>query len=245
VIVPLTERAFRLLAVAPVPGCIAEFGVYKGEGLSNLATLARKHLGELPPLYGFDSFEGMPPTDEPLELTLEEFWAEGTFRDTSLEAVQARFREEGVPATLVKGVFSDLSPLETYGIERVAMAHLDADIYEGYRDALQLLTPHLQVGSVLLFDEIVAPNEWRFQSVRQHGQRAVREWEAETGLNLHLIRFEWTVALCVIVDEEYLKTHWRLIDRLRKDSLEESARNIAKILLGREREERMHLDASD
>lgn len=235
-----TERAFRLMEAVPVKGCIVEFGVYQGASLLYFAKLARQILHEVPPMYGFDSFEGMPPTQQSLEADLARDWAKGTFGDTSLEEVQGRLVREGARAKLVKGVFADLAPLQQYGIDRVRFAHVDADIYEGYRDALRLLTPHLQVGTVIIFDESVPPNDWRYQSVREHGQRAVREWENETRINLHLIRFEWTVALCVVVDEDYLRRHWRIIDRLRKDTISESVRNIGRILLRRDLEARVY-----
>lgn len=234
----LTERAFRLLAAAPVDGAITEFGVYQGGGLISMARFAQKHLGYVPPLYGFDTFEGIPPSDVELTDQLADVWAPGQFSDTSVDQVKARLNMEGVTATLVPGRFSEIGELSEHGIDKVMLANIDADLYEGYRDALNLLTPHLQVGSVLLFDESVPATEWTFQAIRQHGQRAVREWEDATGLNLHLIRFEWTIALCVIVDEEYLRNHWRVIDDLRKDSVGESLKNIAKKALGRPREAR-------
>ena len=40
----LADRAFRLMAAAPVPGCLVEFGVYQGHGLCALARLARRYL---------------------------------------------------------------------------------------------------------------------------------------------------------------------------------------------------------
>jgi hypothetical protein len=166
-------------------------------------------------------------------------WGSGTFADTSLDGVRTTLATERVDATLVPGRFADLKPLSEYGVDRVMLAHIDADIYEGYRDALALLTPHLQVGSVLIFDESVPATDWSMQSVREHGQRAVREWELVSGLNLHLIRFEWTVALCVIVDVDYLHDHWRVIDDLRKDTVRESVLNIARKLLRHPREARV------
>lgn len=235
---PLTERAFRLLKAVPVPGAILEFGVYQGGGLITMAQKAQEHLGAVPPLYGFDTFAGIPPSDTPLEGHAET-WKPGNFADTDVESVQASLRAAGVDATLVPGRFADLQPLSDYGVDRVRLVHIDADIYEGYRDALNLLTPHLQVGSVVLFDESVPATDWSMQSIREHGQRAVREWEEKSGLNLHLIRFEWTVALCVIVDNDYLREHWRVIDDLRKDTVVESVKNVAKKLLGRPREARV------
>ncbi len=234
----LTQRAYRLLSAAPVPGALTEFGVYQGGGLISMARLAQEHLGHTPPLYGFDTFEGMPPTDVELRGALSHYWAPGTFSDTSIGQVRARLERAGVDAELVQGRFSEVGSLADHGIDKVMLAHLDADLYEGYRDALQLLTPHLQIGSVLLFDESIPPNSWSAQSIRDHGQRAVREWEDSSGLNLHLIRYEWTVGLCVIVDEDYLRENWRVIDDLRKDTVTESLKNIAKKALGRHREHR-------
>src|SRR5258708_7334491 len=208
----LAERAFRLSAAAPVDGAIVEFGVYRGSGTLTMARLARRHLGAVPPIFCFDSFAGMPPTDVPLVRELAVEWGTGTFNDTSLEAVQARLEQAGVKATLVKGVFSTLKPLAEYGVGKVRVAHIDADIYEGYRDALRLLTPHVNVGTVIMFDESIPPSDHRYQGVRVHGKRAVEEWEQATGFNLHLIRFASTVALCVSVDESYLLRHDALID---------------------------------
>lgn len=147
--------------------------------------------------------------------------------------MQQRLQSHGVHAKLVQGFFGKLSSLAEYGIGKVRFAHIDADIYEGYRDALRLLTPHVQVGTVMLFDEIVPPTDYRYQSIRNHGKRAVEEWERATGFNLHLIRFEWTVALCAIVDRDYLKRYARVITRLRRDTVQESIKNVVKTLLDR------------
>ena len=157
------------MAAAPVPGCVVEFGEYQGHGLCALGQLARRYLSGVPPIYGFDSFAGMPPSGKPLKGALTQFWAPGTFSDTSQGAVQARLEREDVQAALVPGVFSDLWPLGEYGISRIRFANLDGDIYEGYRNAVRLLTPHLQGRHVPRFDESIPPNEARYQSVREHG----------------------------------------------------------------------------
>ena len=238
----LAERAFALMTKVPIEGAIVEFGVYQGGSLASFVSLARRHLRDVPPVFGFDTFSGIPSSQVELSHALADFWAEGEFANTSVDRVRSRLNKLGVEPTLVPAIFSDLAPLAGYGVDRVRFAHIDADIYEGYRDALQLLTPHLQVGTVIMFDETVPPAEWRYQSIREHGQRALREWEEETGFKLHEIRLEWTVALTVIVDEDYLKRHWRLLTRLRKDTARESLRHLARLALGLELEARVHLD---
>src|SRR5947209_16273178 len=112
------------MAAAPVPGCLVEFGVYQGHGLCALARLARRYLPDVPPIYGFDSFAGMPASSQPLTGALAKFWAPGTFSDTSQGRVEARLHREGVEAKLVPGVFSDLRPLGEYGIDKVRFANL-------------------------------------------------------------------------------------------------------------------------
>jgi hypothetical protein len=231
----LTERAFELTAAVPVRGEIAEFGVWRGGGLETLARLSGKYgLQPAPKIYGFDTFAGIPASEKPLVNKLASVFAEGQFADTSLDFVQKRVPE----ALLVQGVFADVKPLAEYGIEKLRLVHLDGDIYEGYRDALALITPCVQVGTVILGDEPIPPTHWSRTSVREHGQRAIREWEDATGFNLHLIRFEWTVGLYVIVDEDYLRRHWRVIDRLRRDTIRESLQLIANRLLRRPLEAR-------
>lgn len=187
---PLARRAFKLMEAAPVDGCLVEFGVYKGEGLRIMSRLAKVYLQAPPVLYGFDSFEGMPPTSAPLEGGLARDWVRGALSDTRIEAVQQYLHRKRVQARLVKGIFADLSPLVDYGIDKVRFAHIEADIYEGYRDALRLLTPYVQAGTVMLLDEVVPLADFRYQSMRMHGKRALAEWEKATGLNFsHSSRF--------------------------------------------------------
>ena len=209
---------------APVEGCFVEFGVYQGNSLRDTIKMAKKYLGIAPKAYGFDSFSGMPLTKRPLTGKMSESWREGAFADTGVKIVQKRLDEANVKATLIANEFRNLPPLRRIGIKKIRFAYLDADIYEGYKDALRLIAPHLQVGSVIIFDEYFPPSDPRYnESVRQHGMKAIREWEDETGTNLHVIRFAWSAALCVIVDNEYLKKYGSFIESLRRDNIVQSA----------------------
>ncbi len=228
----LAHRAFKLMAAAPIDGCLVEFGVYRGDGLLTMARLARRYLAPPPLMYGFDSFTGMPPTEVPLRSILRQGWAEGVCSDTSVELVQDRLRAHGVSARLIKGMFGELAPLREYGIEQVRFAVIDCDLYEGFRDALRLLTPHVRVGTVLMFDDLIPPTDHRHQSVREHGKRAVEEWEHAVGMNLHLIRIDAPMALCVLVDEAYLERYARAILPLKRDQWGDLATSYARQYLG-------------
>jgi len=91
----------------------------------------------------------------------------------------------------------------------------------------------VQVGTVMLLDEVMPLTDARYQSMRMHGKRALAEWERATGLTLHLIRFESSAALYVIVDEPYLDRFADRIIRVRRDDVKESFVNIAKWFVAR------------
>lgn len=188
-------EAFEYMAAHPVPGVLCEFGVYQGLGLENIAERSKINLGGGIPIYGFDTFEGMPKTAVTLNDNCAEIWRPGGYADTNMETVQARVPE----ANLIKGYFGAALPLAHYGIHRVRFARLDCDLYESYRDALRLLGPCISRGTVLLFDEAVAPDDPRYHdSVRDSGERAVREWQEQSGFRLKVLHNEWTESLTVI-----------------------------------------------
>lgn len=195
----MIDTAFRYIASQPrppgPPGAVVEFGVWQGGGLEILDTYARRYLGDDVQVYGFDTFTGMPVTAVDLQDDHREAWRPGGYNDTSLAAVQTR-----VPrATLIAGEFRTLSRLADYGIRQVRLARIDCDLYEGYQDALRLLTPTLQPGSLLLFDEGVAPDDPRYHdSIAASGERAIREWEATGQWKLRTLEAAWTERLAVV-----------------------------------------------
>lgn len=196
----MIEEAFSLMAKDPSSplGVLCEFGVWKGDGLEQIEFNSRRNLGGSIPVYGFDSFEGMPPTSVHLTNDHAFDWREGSYSDTSVEAVRRRFAEYPM-VHIVKGVFANLPPLASLNIESVRFARLDCDIYEGYRDALALLTPTIRPGTLLLFDEGAAPDDPRYHdSIRDSGIRAIDEWQAGTGWRLRDLHVQWTERLTIV-----------------------------------------------
>ena len=215
-------RAVQLLERTKIQGDIAEFGVYQGGSLAAFGLMLKERNLNYR-LFGFDTFGGMPPTEVVAGDDTDHEWDTSAFRDTSVEDVQAVLHHHNVQATLVKGVFNPNYPLSNYGIEKLAMAHVDADIYEGYRDALTLILPCLQPGTIILCDESepVAVSRYFF-GVKKHGQRAFQEWWLEHDVPLLFIHRSWTIAMYVVVDKEYLDKFGSFITlELMKDSLTE------------------------
>jgi len=137
-----------------IPGNIVEFGVADGASTRVIRKLSQKKI------YALDSFEGLR---EPFENA-----AVGEFAGPVPEI-------PGV--TIVKGFFEDTCTEALRAeVERVAFAHLDADLYDSTLCALRWLTPLLGDGSLLLFDE--------FTGGEKAEARAFADWHGETETQL-------------------------------------------------------------
>jgi hypothetical protein len=123
-----------------------EFGVWYGSSLREWAGLARHPESRF---WGFDSFEGLP-----------EAWdgkPAGTFATK-----QPTFEDERIQ--LVPGLFQHTLPAFLPSWRRTGrlVVHLDADLYTSTLFVLTSLSPLLQSGDVLLFDEFNdLLHEWR------------------------------------------------------------------------------------
>lgn len=160
-----TARPFRSptatlehgLSLAPTDGMALEFGVYTG---STLKVIAAARAGG--PVYGFDSFAGLP-----------EHWRPG-FPEGAFHAPEP----PDVPgAELVVGLFADTLPrfLETHP-GPVGFVHVDCDLYSSTRTVLDLVGPRLSPGAVIVFDEYLNYPGWP-----EHEHRAWREYVTRTG----------------------------------------------------------------
>ena len=126
-----------------------ECGVYKGGTARMLAEFLALHGRPGLKLHLFDTFSGMPKTDEKLDLHRK-----GDFSDTNLEEVRrvvgnperVEFHPGWIPET-----FRDMSN------SQVALAHVDVDIYRSVRDCCEFIYPRLKAGGVMVFDDYGFP----------------------------------------------------------------------------------------
>jgi hypothetical protein len=158
------ERAIDLVNRLGVPGDIVEFGVFAGASLALLAHAQRRHPRALPRrVVGFDSFTGLPATNDPHPV-----WRDGAFAvnewwhptlpvgaPATAGAVRELFRACDLPEpTLVDGVFGETVPrVVPQDVRAAALVHVDCDLYESSRDALAGVADALQDGTMLLFDD--------------------------------------------------------------------------------------------
>ena len=147
-----------------VPGNIIEFGVAGGHSArvirQTLDRLQRLQIaGPKKRIFACDSFLGLPEEYENVFV--------GAF---------ASRRPEIRGVEIVEGYFEDSLTAElARRVGRVALAHLDADLYSSTLGALRWLTPLLDAGSVLLFDEYLGADGTGERLAHEH-------WLAETGL---------------------------------------------------------------
>jgi O-methyltransferase len=163
------EDVFRV----SLEGALVELGHHTADDVAALRETWRGMR-----FFAFDSFQGLPKpegVDEGAPLFQEGKYA------TSQAAFRAGVRQAGVPderVVEVPGWFEDSctpATRERLGLQKAAVVHVDCDLYSSALTALHFVTPLLQEGTLLVFDD------WYFFSADPHKgeQRAFREW-AET-----------------------------------------------------------------
>jgi O-methyltransferase len=168
------------LASAQVAGDYLEFGVYNGQTFSHACRRFAEPAFHHMKCVALDSFEGLPkPAGVDALDSYTGSFSERQFACSSDEFL-ANLTRAGVDlarVTLVKGWFAEsLTPATAArcGIDRIAVAWIDCDLYESTVPVLQFITSRLSTGSVVVFDD------WRcFRNRPDCGeQRACREWLA-------------------------------------------------------------------
>jgi hypothetical protein len=153
VLVSLLEQCLGL------EGDIAECGVYRGATLIPMGLYLKQRDGKKV-AYGFDSFEGFDASVDS-EIALgglpNSEKRRGGFDDTSYEYVAAKVRRFGLEGhvKLVRGFLADT--LASYADKRFCFVHLDVDIYESYKLALEFFYPRCVPKAVILLDEYNDP----------------------------------------------------------------------------------------
>jgi len=142
----------RCREISDLSGCIVECGVGWGGGLLNFA-YAEKSRGTKRTIWGFDTFEGFPSIHE------EDQWASRPGQlARSQEQVLEYLKSGGIGddfitsyIRLVKGDVKETT--KDCKIDRIALLHLDLDLYEGYKYALENLYDRVVRGGIVMFDE--------------------------------------------------------------------------------------------
>lgn len=145
-----------------IEGPILEFGVWRGNTINFLAELLPNSK-----IYGFDAFEGLP----------DPWFGVGRFARQG-EAPQVRDNVE-----LVIGWFDQTLPmfLNANMFDRVALLHIDCDIYSSTQTVLNGLRKRIGPGTIIVFDEYFNYTSWE-----RHEYAAFKEF-----VEYHQIQYEY------------------------------------------------------
>ncbi|HLN31158.1 MAG TPA: TylF/MycF/NovP-related O-methyltransferase [Gemmataceae bacterium] len=160
-------------------GAILEFGVHDGGSLNNIVEKCEQ-LGLSTPIYGFDSFEGLPAVSQH-DVSCFQAGQYAAPLEAVLQTLKCDVRKH---VHLVKGWFSETLTsreiLADPALRQIAFAHIDCDLYYSAVDCLSFLEGRLTNGAFLIFDD------WSFSEL--FGEtKAFFEWSDKVR---HLYRFE-------------------------------------------------------
>ena len=157
----------KLNEISGIKGCIVECGVGRGRSLLIIAALNKllsKEEGGARNIFAYDSFEGFPePTKEDVSYRKPHKgeWSKspsGKYTYTpefiKLVLTEADVLFEDCNFTIKKGFFNDT--LKTFPEEPIALLHIDADLYQSYKDVLLNLYNKVVVGGIVVFDDFFA-----------------------------------------------------------------------------------------
>lgn len=165
------------VAQAEQPGLVLEFGVRRGTSISVIANAAGQ------PVHGFDSFEGLP-----------ESWGSAPAgvltTGQTLPPVPAN-------ATLHAGWFEDtLEPFLAAHPGPVRLVNIDSDIYASARTVLTALSPRIQPGTIVVFDEFIGNRTWAEDEFK-----AFAEYVAATGVRWRVLALApFTKQVAVVIE---------------------------------------------
>jgi len=193
----LIEKVSWLVASDKVEGDYLEFGVFRGNSfIRSYHTLKkvfearikafgtngtpedsreRQAIWDRMRFFAFDSFKGLPEL-EGIDKETADF-AEGQY-EAGMEEVLANMAAHDVPldrVTCVPGWFDQTctpATIERYGIGKAAVVWVDCDLYHSTKSVLNFITPLLQDGTVIIFDDWYS---YRGNPLRGE-QRAFSEW---------------------------------------------------------------------
>jgi O-methyltransferase len=149
------RHAWSALATNGISGDYAEFGVGHGKTLW-CSWRSAAVVGLRPRLWGFDSFAGLPESEDPADRS-HPAWRPGAF---SVDEARVRRQCEhmGIPddqLALVAGDFREsLDPSKREALPRdVALAYIDCDLFVSTVAVLDYVSSILKHGMILGFDD--------------------------------------------------------------------------------------------
>lgn len=168
------EKIFEFVKYNQIEGDYLEFGCCGAHTFRYAHDRIRKILRSDIHMFAFDSFDGLP---EPKDIDVHPDFRKSQFSQSKKEFVSI-LDKHGVSRkiyTTVEGYYNKTLHEETarnIGLKKAAVVWIDCDLYESTVDVLRFITPYLQTGTVVVFDDFYC-----FNGDPDRGeQRALREY---------------------------------------------------------------------
>jgi hypothetical protein len=157
------EALAAALRAVSVDGIVAEYGVFQGHSLTQIARFFDDRV-----VHGFDSFVGLPESWSGTSKNAGDFDIGGTPPDLPVTNVEFHvgFFDKTVPAFAAK----EKGPF--------AFCHMDADLYSSTKTIFDTLFDWFVPGTVIVFDEYFGYHGWE-----NHEHKAFMEFLDRSGLS--------------------------------------------------------------
>lgn len=139
---------FNLKQCLPLPGYVAEAGVYRGGSASFILDILKTQKEEKS-LLCFDTFTGIPDA-----MPSKDKHKNGDFNKTSLEYVREKLSKVSNNFVLVEGLIPDT--FQGHEDKTFCFVHIDTDTYTSYMACLDFF--YKRTNGIILFDDYLHPN---------------------------------------------------------------------------------------
>lgn len=141
-----------------LPGDLIELGVFKGGGIIQFATFRELLENEKSrKIIGFDVFGEFPLADNKADEIFREKWIKETENSfLTIDEVYSSFKHKKIEnIELIKGDIAETLPkyIERHPHLKVALLHIDTDIYAPSKVGLELLYDKVVKNGVIIFDD--------------------------------------------------------------------------------------------
>ena len=153
----ILDLAMQFAVQSRLEGDYLEFGVFRGDTFTIAFHMAKRWGLDRAHFYAFDSFQGLPPTSGVDQMGFEQF-KEGEMVCSEQEFLSnlRRRRVDRSRVTTVPGWFHETLTQDLQRrlpLQRAAVVWIDCDLHASTAPVLDFLTPYLQTGTVIIFDD--------------------------------------------------------------------------------------------
>lgn len=162
-------------------GQYLEFGVFNGSSIGSMY-LAAKKVGVEIPLFGFDSFEGLPQGSENEDSGV---WKQGDYQ-CSFEEMERSLLQRGInPHEMhwIKGLFQETltsKTAEVCGIDNPGIVFVDCDTYSSSKAVLDFVAPLITKPTIVCLDD------WKLNDLDLKGEGEYKSFNEFLLANPHL-----------------------------------------------------------